>query len=99
MEFIARSYAKPVSAAKLAKLCGLSPSRFRSVFKEASGLSPAAYLVSFRMNVAATLLRHSASSVLEIAMASGYPTLSNFNRHFKCHFAISPRSYRRSRRE
>lgn len=94
MEHISRQYAHPISLAAISRRCGLSASRFRDVFKEATGLAPADYLVRFRMNVAATLLRNPAARILDVALASGYPTLSNFNRHFKERFGVSPRTYR-----
>jgi len=95
LRFIARNYARRIAVTSLARRCGLSPSRFRGVFRDACGLPPAEYLVHFRMKVAATLLCHTDTSILAIANASGYPTVSNFNRHFRGHFGCAPRQYRR----
>ena len=44
---------------------------------------------------AAERLRQSEDSVLSIAEAVGFETLSNFNQQFKKRYGVTPRDYRR----
>ncbi|MDD2709391.1 MAG: AraC family transcriptional regulator [Verrucomicrobiae bacterium] len=97
IEHIASHYDRPVMDADLARLCRMSRPHFRRIFKEAAGLAPHEYLISFRMNVAAALLKNTDRKILDIAFSAGCPTLSNFNRHFRAVFKQTPRQFRCSR--
>jgi transcriptional regulator GlxA family with amidase domain len=55
---------------------------------------PLEYINEFRLKVATAILASTSRSILEIALSSGFPTLSNFNRLFKAKFNKSPRNYR-----
>ena len=45
--------------------------------------------------MAAERLRQSEDSILSIAEAVGFETLSNFNQQFKKRYGVTPRDYRR----
>ena len=45
--------------------------------------------------MAGTLLRNGDMTVLAIAMETGFPTLSSFNRSFKSVMGATPREWRR----
>ena len=81
----------------LARLAGLSPSRFAHRFKAETGSAPIAYLLKLRMRQAARLLEFSGRSVKEIAGDVGFESPFYFSRQFRKHFAMSPTSYRRWR--
>ena len=48
--------------------CGMTPDRFCHVFKEHTGVSPYAYLISLRMRLARELLSGSDMPVKDVAM-------------------------------
>lgn len=95
MEFIADNYSNTIEVEKLAELCKCSVPNFRKLFVSATGVSPLAYIKNIRMKVALSLLKNTKLSALEVALRSGYPTLSNFNRQFKAHYGKSPRKARK----
>ncbi len=78
----------------LAKVAAMSPTAFHRFFKQSLGCTPGAYLADLRLSNVAHRLLESADSIAEIAFASGFNNLSNFNRQFRRRFACSPRDYR-----
>jgi AraC-like DNA-binding protein len=95
MEYIADNYSEPIEVEELAALCKSSVPNFRKLFVSATGISPLAYIKDIRMKVALSLLKNTKLSILEIALRSGFPTLSNFNRQFKAYYGKSPKKARK----
>jgi len=89
-------YADPVDIARLARLCHLSMPHFRRIFLRTVGQSPREYWHSLRLRMAASLLRGTPMSVLEISQEVGFETLSSFNRLFLKNFQASPRQWRQA---
>ncbi|MFA4944845.1 MAG: AraC family transcriptional regulator [Lentisphaeria bacterium] len=85
---------EPLEMNRLAGLCHLSPVTFRRLFRALAGESPLRYLNHLRVQTAAAMLDGSRKPISEIARSAGYPSLSNFNRHFRRHTGLSPRSWR-----
>lgn len=98
IRYIANHFPKPIFMDQVAATCFLSPSHFRRVFREATGFPPSEYLIKFRMNAAAIMLKNSDKRIIDIALSCGYPTLSNFNRHFQENFHCAPRDFRQNRK-
>ncbi|HEY3378833.1 MAG TPA: AraC family transcriptional regulator, partial [Armatimonadota bacterium] len=89
-------YSESLSVQDLAAIAYLSPSHLARLFHEAVGMAPIAYLIRFRMQHAAELLRQSTRSVADIAQAVGYTDSNYFTRQFKLTMGISPLAYRKS---
>ena len=64
-------YAEPIDVADMASAAGLSRAHFSREFKRAFGESPHAYLLTRRLERAATLLRATDRSVAAICFAVG----------------------------
>jgi len=80
-------FTEEIAQRDMAKLLKLSPAAFRP------------YIIELRVAHACRLLRDSDQSVSEIAFASGFANLANFNRQFKRVRDETPRAYRdRARR-
>lgn len=84
-----------LSVPELAAACGLSPTHFRRRFTAAFGQGPLAYLIRFRLEQAAALLRDGRTPVLAAALRCGFGSLSAFQRHFHAAFGCPPRAWRR----
>ena len=84
----------PLPRDALASLVCLSPSRFYTVFQEALGLSPSAYIQNLRMQRAQQLLLQTGLSIEEVAAQAGYPDSFHFSRLFKKRLGLSPAAYR-----
>lgn len=72
----------------------ISPTTFKKYFRSIRGQPVYTWLSHKRMEKAAELLRCSSMTVLDVAQAIGYASLSQFNVAFKRHFNCTPRQYR-----
>lgn len=82
-----------------AELAGLSKGRYMHVFKNATGLSPYAYVLRLRFERAALLLRETELSVTEISELIGTEDVLYFSRMFRKYYGISPEKYRKMQSE
>lgn len=80
---------------ELANLCGCSSRHFNRLFREHFGESPRARQTELRLLKASQLLRSTDEKVIQIALDSGYRSLSLFNSLFKRRFGTSPSQWRR----
>ena len=96
IRMIAEQYTEELPVSALAAACGISESVLRRLFRQATGLSPADYLVSVRILMAKSLLRTTDEPVLSVALSCGFPVLSTFNRQFRQKTGMSPSEYRAS---
>lgn len=95
LEFIAERYRTNIGVEDIARHIGLNRSYFGKVFKESMGVSPQQFLIGYRMEKAADLLKLSALSVAEVGRSVGYPNQLHFSRAFKSAHGVSPRAWRR----
>lgn len=79
---------------KMAESVNLSPPYFCYLFKSITGVPPAKYLKTLRMQQAATLLTTTFLSVKEIVRRVGLTDESHFVRDFKRLYGVTPSAYR-----
>jgi AraC family transcriptional regulator, activator of mtrCDE len=84
------------TVASLAKVSGLSRTRFAVRFRKLLGITPLAYATKWRMDQANKLLAVEGRSVLEIANQVGYSSEAGFNRAYAKHFGEPPRRHHHS---
>jgi len=87
--------AEPWTVEALSHRVGLSRSALHERFAGLIGLAPMQYLANWRMQVAATLLRDTPSSVTSIALQVGYDSEAAFARSFKRLVGKPPAQWRR----
>jgi AraC family transcriptional regulator len=87
--------AADTSLGRLAEEANLSPYHFLRVFQCVTGVTPHQYVLRMRLRRAAIRLATGREKVIDVALASGFGDVSNFNRTFRAEFGVSPRSYRR----
>ncbi len=63
-------------------------------FKKKAGIPYNQYLNTRRLSHAAHLLVNTNETCLYCALESGYSSLRSFNRNFKAHFGIAPKTYK-----
>ncbi|WP_395065324.1 helix-turn-helix transcriptional regulator [Paraburkholderia silvatlantica] len=68
---------------RLAGVSGISEAHFARSFKRAFGLPPHRYLLTRRIEQAATLLRDTDLDITDIAFATGWESLGTFGRTFR----------------
>lgn len=79
---------------ELAKVTGMSQSRFQLAFRKTYGTTPYEYLKEMRMNHALILLHDSDYSIQTIAAKVGYKKAGHFSKLFKKMYGMSPKKYR-----
>ena len=77
----------------LCRRIGLSRASLYRKLMSATGLSPARYIQSVRLNLAARMLRETQMSVSEIATASGFNSLIHFSASFRKQYGVPPSRY------
>ena len=82
------------SLGEMAESVNLSPPYFCYLFKSITGVPPARYLKSLRLQQAATLLTTTFLSVKEIVRSVGCSDESHFVRDFKRMYGVTPSEYR-----
>ena len=81
---------RPLSLTKMARVAGLSPSRFRHKFKAEIGVTPTTYLQTIRLEKARRLLASNSLSVKEVKAAVGIQSDSYFTHRFKNTYGQTP---------
>lgn len=89
-----RCYAEPIDVARMAAAAGLSVAHFSREFRKAFGETPHRYLLSRRLERAATLLRTTDRPVGEICLDVGLTSVGSFTTSFTRAFGRSPTAYR-----
>lgn len=92
--FIEAHAAEDLSLGKVAGAVNTSRNYFSEKFKQATGMNYVKYVARTRFEKAAALLREADLRVSEIAFATGFQSLSQFNRTFKKFAGKSPTEYR-----
>ena len=92
--YIDEHYKDDLSLEQLADLVGMTPTAFRRYFKQRTAKNISEYIVDIRLGHAARLLVDTSDSVSEICWATGFNTLSNFNRLFRKRKGCSPTEFR-----
>ena len=74
----------------MAKMAEMSPTKFKTIFKEVLGMSPHQYILNLKLNHAQYLLKHQSLSVSEVACKVGFNHPSALTRLFQSKLGIAP---------
>ena len=69
-----------------------------NLFRKAFGTTMTAFITQHRISHAQRLLVTTDDAILDVALASGFQSLSRFNEAFKAACGCSPRDYRKVHR-
>lgn len=89
-------YAEPLGVDDMARAAGLSRAHFSTGFRRAFGETPHAYLLTRRLERAATLLRATDYPVARICFAVGLQSVGSFTTSFSRIYGLTPTEYRAS---
>ncbi len=92
---LGRTLHRPLDIDELAAECGLSVSRFKTRFREETGLAPGEYQLKLRMQQAKYLLSETDMRIIDIALEMGYSSSQHFASVFKRAIGRSPSEWRR----
>jgi len=85
---------RPLSRDRLARRAGISLRQLERSFRSQLGRGVHEHYLLLRLGRARQLLRETSRSILEVALATGFNSASQFSRAFRRAFDISPRAVR-----
>lgn len=94
LDFIEARLAEDITLDDLAAEACLSPFHFSRLFREATGLSPHRYVTERRIQAAKGKLTLTKSSLVDIALDTGFGSQANFTRVFRKMAGLTPGQYR-----
>ena len=87
-------YQKKITIAELVRIFHTNRTTLSERFRKATGMPIMAYLIQFRINLAAAMLRDTGLLVTEIRQRVGFGDDSHFRRTFRKYMGASPGEYR-----
>lgn len=94
-EYVQNNLGDEIRLEYAAKVAGMAPASFSRFFHKKTGQTFQNYLTTQRLNEARVLLFQSQDNIIEISHKCGFNNLSNFNRHFKARFGMTPQEMRK----
>lgn len=98
ISFIEQNYSRPITVEDVAAFCNLNRNYLGKLFREGTNQTLQHFLMYYRMNRAAELLKFSDMSVSEVGKMCGYPNQLHFSRAYKTIFGVSPNHWREQNR-
>lgn len=95
--YMLENFQMPLDAGTLSRQAGMGRTMFFKEFRRLTGGTPNEFLNQLRLQHAMNLLRSTNESMLDLAFASGFQSLSTFNKNFKRFTGQSPREYRKTK--
>ena len=92
--YIASNVSADLSVAALAERAAMSPRNFARAFRRETGMTPAAYVESVRVEQARIALEGSDASVETVARHCGFGTVETMRRAFHRRLGVGPAAYR-----
>ena len=86
--------ADDLSQGTMARMVGISKDYFSRIFRNVTGMNYSKWLNMIRMEKATELLAEKDMTLTEIAMLSGFQSISSFNRVFRAEKGMAPGEYR-----
>lgn len=90
VEFMETHYPKELKLKDLAQSACFSVYHFARIFQLITGTTPIKYLKDVRLKNAAALLIQTDMPVTEVALSTGFGSISSFNASFKSRFGVTP---------
>ena len=87
-------YREALDVPALARAAHLSPAHFSREFRRAFGETPHQYLLTRRLERAASLLRNTDRTVADVCFAVGLRSVGSFTTSFRRAYGLSPAAYR-----
>lgn len=75
-------------------LCGIKGKSFSAKFKRSVGTYPSDYIITHRIEMAKILLKETECSITDIALETGFSSLSSFDKTFLSRAGKSPSEWR-----
>lgn len=94
--FLKKNFNKKITAATLSEHFDARPNYIVRVLRQTIGMSPAEFLMQYRMEEAAQWLLNTDTTVEDIALNVGFQNIYYFSTSFKKYTGVSPTKYRQN---
>ncbi|WP_223215853.1 helix-turn-helix domain-containing protein [Rhizobium herbae] len=94
-EFIAGNYLEEIDTIDIAASAGLHPKYAMNLFRRSTGMTLIKYVTLLRLSRAQAMLMNGDDSILQVALDSGFGSLSAFNKAFRQIAGMPPSDFRR----
>jgi len=94
LQYMTSNYAQPLTLTSVAAVLDLSPNYFSALFRETVGIGFREQLTRIRVEESKLLLLSTDASLIDIALATGFPDQSYFCKMFKRITGITPGKFR-----
>jgi len=94
VKFIDANYTDQISMSEMADIAGLSATHFNQRFKAIFQMSPTAYVLSRRIQLAQKLLVETNKTISQVSAAVGFYDQSHFTKRFGRVTGLTPKAYR-----
>jgi AraC-like DNA-binding protein len=94
-DFIAANFLQDIDSIDIARAADLHPKYAMNLFKKSTGMTLNKYVNLLRLSHAQALLMGDDVNVLQVAMDSGFGSISAFNKSFRHIAGMSPSDFRR----
>lgn len=98
MDAMKQSYTQAWTLEEMAQAANMNKYQFAHLFKETIGISPYSWLQLYRLIRSQQLLANTDHTILQIALNSGFSSLSIYNQLFKRMYGVSPAAFRKRNR-
>lgn len=94
LTFMHEHYREEISLNDISCAANISVSETQRTFRQFVGETPYQYLMKYRLYASTSLLKESDRSVSEIALESGFRSVSSFISYFKKQYGVTPAGFR-----
>lgn len=94
-DFIAANFLHDIDSVDIARAADLHPKYAMNLFKRSTGMTLSKYVTLLRLSRAQAMLMSEGANVLQVAMDSGFGSISAFNKSFRHIAGMSPSNFRR----
>ena len=96
--YIARNYQQPLTSQSIANAMDVHANYAMTLFRKTFGTTMTAFITQHRISHAQRLLVTTDNAILDVALDSGFQSLSRFNEAFKAGCGCAPREFRKTHR-
>ena len=97
MQYIHQNYRSNISLDNIADYAVLSKSTVLNYFRKYLHTTPINYLIAYRLNEAAVLLRKTEKKIVTVSNETGFSNVDYFCKIFKKHYHLTPTEYRKNK--
>ncbi len=94
LEYVRENLSTPLTNDSIGRACGYHPNYINRLIAESTGTTLKQYILSLRMEKAATLLQYSDISINELSELCGFSGATYFSAAFRRHTGMTPSQFR-----